>query len=124
MRTVRPASGTKRKLGHLSLTADAGVTEPADRVRAWETAYRQYGRASEAAATRLSSNDRAANSQMARASRAVADAWRSIAAVVDLPWWSLAAVESAAEAFEAQARDWETRDERSRLVSGGELDES
>jgi hypothetical protein len=45
---------------------------------------------------------------MAAASWAVAAAWRQIAAATRLPWWVLAAIESAAGAFEAQAREYET----------------
>ncbi len=46
---------------------------------------------------------------MASASWAVAAAWRQIATTTTLPWWTLAALESAAAAFESQALDWETR---------------
>jgi hypothetical protein len=46
---------------------------------------------------------------MATASRSVAGAWRGIALSGELPWWCLAAVESAAQAFDAQAREWEVR---------------
>jgi hypothetical protein len=51
---------------------------------------------------------------MASASWSVAAAWRQIATatvtVTTLPWWTLAALESAAAAFESQARDWESRE--------------
>jgi hypothetical protein len=43
---------------------------------------------------------------MASASWDVATAWRDIATATALPWWSLAAVRAAADAFETQARDW------------------
>jgi hypothetical protein len=89
-------------------------------VTAWETAYRQYGQASERS---LTPRDREPGAvwQMASASWAVAAAWRQIAAAGQLPWWSLAAVESAAQAFEAQAREWEARENRSEPepTSGG-----
>jgi hypothetical protein len=75
--------------------------------RAWEAAYRQYGRAWEWTA-RSGKGDPAAAREMAAASRAVAAAWRQIAATITLPWWTLAAIESAAGAFESQARDYET----------------
>ncbi|MFD2417343.1 hypothetical protein [Amycolatopsis pigmentata] len=66
-----------------------------DLIRAWEDAYRRYGSA--------------AGANVAPASRAVALAWRDIACTSRLPWWVLAAVESAAEAFEDQAEQWEAR---------------
>lgn len=74
--------------------------------RVWEAAYRYYGRAWEATA-RYGKGDPAAAREMAAASWAVAAAWRQIAASTTLPWWTLAAVESAAGAFESQARDYE-----------------
>jgi len=78
--------------------------------RVWEAAYRQYGRAWETAA-RSGKGDLAAAREMAAASWAVAAAWRQIAATTTrLSWWTLAAVESAAGAFESQARDYETSD--------------
>ena len=57
--------------------------------RAWETAYRQYGRAWETTA-RSRKGDPAAAREMASASWAVAAAWRQIAATTTLPWWTLA----------------------------------
>ncbi|HKR51124.1 MAG TPA: hypothetical protein VJT72_16355 [Pseudonocardiaceae bacterium] len=77
--------------------------------RAWEAAYRQYGRAWEWTA-RSQKGDPAAALEMASASWAVAAAWRQIASATTLPWWTLAAIESAAAAFEAQARDYEARE--------------
>jgi lysozyme family protein len=50
---------------------------------------------------------------MAAASWAVAAAWRQIETATTLPWWTLAAIESAAAAFEEQARKYET---------GGQID--
>jgi hypothetical protein len=76
--------------------------------RAWEAAYRQYGRAWETTA-RCAKGDPAAAREMASASWAVAGAWRQIAAAATLPWWTLAAIESAAAAFEAQAREFQAR---------------
>ncbi|MBV9161140.1 MAG: hypothetical protein JO281_06230 [Pseudonocardiales bacterium] len=78
--------------------------------RVWEVAYRQYGRAWEWTA-RSPKGDVAAAREMAAASRVVAAAWRQIAATTTLPWWTLAAIESAAGAFEAQARDYQARAE-------------
>ena len=77
--------------------------------RVWEAAYRQYGRAWEWTA-RCGKEDPAAAREMAAASWAVAAAWRQIASATTLPWWALAAIESAAGAFEFQARDYATRD--------------
>ncbi|MGH8881384.1 MAG: hypothetical protein ACRD0P_29220 [Stackebrandtia sp.] len=77
--------------------------------RAWEAAYRKYGRAWETTA-RSRKGDPVAAREMASASWAVAAAWRQIAAAATLPWWTLAAIESAAVAFEAQAREGEARE--------------
>ena len=74
---------------------------------AWEAAYRQYGRAWEMTA-RSRKGDPAAAREMAAASWAAA--WRQIAAATTLPWWTLAAIESAAGAFESQARECEARE--------------
>lgn len=73
-----------------------------------DDAYHRNGEASELVA-RSRPVDEATVSGMARASRAVASARHSIAANRDLSWWELAAVESAAEAFEDQGRHWDTR---------------
>jgi hypothetical protein len=79
--------------------------------RVWEAAYRQYGRAWENTA-RSGKSDPVAAREMAAASWAVAAAWRQIATATatatTLPWWALAAIESAAGAFESQAREYET----------------
>ncbi len=77
--------------------------------RVWEAAYRQYGRARETTA-RSGKDDPVAAREMAASSWAVAAAWRQIAAATTLPWCVLAAMESAAGAFESQARDYETGD--------------
>ncbi|GAB3909092.1 hypothetical protein GCM10029964_110090 [Kibdelosporangium lantanae] len=75
-------------------------------VGVWEDAYRRYGRASDIVA-RSRGRDVAAVQELITASRAVATAWRAIAAQAELPWWVVAAVESAAEAFAEQARQEE-----------------
>lgn len=75
-------------------------------VRAWEGAYRHYGRTWEIKA-RARKGDPAAAREMAAASWAVAAAWRQIAATSTLPWWTLAAIESAAGTFETQERNCE-----------------
>ncbi len=74
----------------------------------WQAAYAIYGQASEAVATVELGNPDAAR-LMASASREVSGLWWEIAGTPDLPWWALAAVRSAAQAFEAQAKDWGAR---------------
>src|SRR4051794_19299016 len=66
-----------------------------DLIHAWEDAYCWYGVASGA--------------EIAPASRAVALAWRDLVCTSTLPWWVLAAVESAAQAFEDQADELDER---------------
>ena len=77
--------------------------------RAWEAAYRHYGHIWELTA-RSPKGDPAAAREMAAASWAVAAAWRQIETATTLPWWTVAAIESAAAAFEEQARKYETGD--------------
>jgi hypothetical protein len=74
----------------------------------WEQAYREYGLASELV-VQSEPGDRLAARAMASASRGVAHAWRDIERVPGLPWWAVAAVHAAAEAFDSQARDWNAR---------------
>jgi len=107
--TARPVSGPPhRDTPDVSGTpGDVMASDTSTRV--WEAAYRQYGRAWETTA-RSRKGDPAAAREMASASWAVAAAWRQIAAATTLPWWTLAAIESAAAAFEAQARDCEARE--------------
>lgn len=66
-------------------------------VRAWELAYARYPAASEA--------------ELSSVSRAVAAAWRHLAAEFELPAWAHTAVISAAEAFEIQADKYSVRGE-------------
>lgn len=108
LRTLRPAPPTSRKRHSRGATTEAVVVTAVSLIDAWEHAYRTYGLASEALA-RSGDRDPSAAYRMATASAAVALAWRRIVAGNQLPWWMLAAVESAAQAFEAQARDWEER---------------
>jgi hypothetical protein len=68
-------------------------------VRAWEGAYRYYGRMWELTA-RAPKGDPAAAREMAAA-------WRAIEAVTPLPWWTLAALQSAAAAFDEQAQKYD-----------------
>jgi hypothetical protein len=79
-------------------------------VERWEAAYRTYGSASKSAASSVA-GDRVAARAMAVTSREVAAVWREMESVTDLPWWALAAVGAAAQAFEFQARDWTARAE-------------
>jgi hypothetical protein len=90
-------------------TFDGGVVASDQSVRVWEAAYRQYGRAWEASA-QSGKGDPGTAREMAVTSWAVAAAWRQIASATTLPWWTLAAIESAAGAFEGQAREYELRE--------------
>lgn len=114
---ARPASGPRRSIRR-SGSAGEPVSALDESVTAWKTAYRNYGKAS-AESLRLPEGDLGAMEQMANASWAVAAAWRQIAQATSLPWWTLAAVESAAQAFEAQAREWDARYQRNRPPSEG-----
>lgn len=117
LRVSRPVSGPRRSAKRSGSAQDT-VLVAGTSVTTWEAAYRRYGRISEQSLL-PSEVDVAVVWQMALASRAVAAAWRQIARADPLPWWSLTAVESAAEAFEAQARDWEARHQQIVAVSGG-----
>lgn len=83
-------------------------------IHMWEAAYRRYGQAS-VWSTQFRDRDPVALWHVASASSEVAAAWREIAAAASLPWWMLAAVESAAQAFETQARDWEAHEDQGGL---------
>src|SRR3954451_6216375 len=78
-----------------------------EQVEAWEQAYRDYMAAWEHGRAVLSPVS-AANT--ADAARGVSRAWRELAQVRGLPWWCVAALESAAEGFADLARDWEGHD--------------
>ena len=91
------------------LSSGALVRASDKSARAWEAAYRHYGSTWELTA-RSPKGDPAAAQQMATASAAVASAWRQIAAATTLPWWTLVALEAAASAFEAQAREYKARE--------------
>jgi hypothetical protein len=107
-RATPPVSGPPQPHAHLGLGSQGDVMASEKSTRVWEAAYRQYGRAWETAA-RSGKGDPTAAREMAVASWAVAASWRQIATTT-LPWWTLAAIESAASAFESQAHDYETRD--------------
>lgn len=68
----------------------------------WESAYRQY-------VDTASTTETASAQVMASVSSSLARAWREIAEVPGLPWWMVAAASTAAESFEAQAREWAAR---------------
>ena len=106
-RSTRPVSGPPHPDVHAVPSSEGDVIASEKSVRVWEAAYRQYGRAWEMTA-RCGKGDPVAAREMATASWAVAAAWRQIASATRLPWWTLAALESAAGAFEAQAREYET----------------
>lgn len=103
----QPAGGSTGHTACPSSGLGEGVRVSEQCARAWEAAYRYYGRIWELTA-RSPKGDPAAAREMARASWAVAAAWRQIASATALPWWTVAAIESAAGAFESQARDYET----------------
>lgn len=87
---------------------------PDKMVSQWESAYRRYGDATDAA-TLARQGGLEAGRAMAVTSLEVAAAWRQISGVEGLPWWVLAAIDAAAEAFEVQAREWEERASRTAL---------
>jgi hypothetical protein len=105
-RSTQPVSGPPHPDVRAVPSSEGDVIASEKSVRVWEAAYRQYGRAWEMTA-RCGKGDPAAAREMATASWAVAAAWRQIASATRLPWWTLAALESAAGAFEAQAREYE-----------------
>ncbi len=110
--TARPVTGPPRRNARTgSAPGTASVMASDNAVRAWEASYRRYGHAWETTA-RSGKGDPVAAREMAAASWAVAAAWRQIATATALPWWALAAIESAAGAFEAQVRDYETHEEQ------------
>lgn len=83
------------------------VTVPEPMVTRWEGAYRFYEQANAVAGSGRVNEVVVAD--MVRASREVAAAWRVFTRLDGLPWWVLAAVTTAAQAFDAQAREWERR---------------
>lgn len=84
------------------------MSVPPGLVGRWEVAYRQYGDATIYAGKSVA-GDRAAAEVLASASWQVASLWREMTASAALPWWALAALRAAAEAFEQQARDWHAK---------------
>src|SRR4051795_13416604 len=74
-----------------------------EQVEAWERAYRDYMAAWEHGRAVLSPMS-ATNT--ANAARRVSRAWHELAQARGLPWWCVAALESAAEGFAELAKDW------------------
>jgi hypothetical protein len=102
----RPTGGSTSQHTAPSLDLGEGATTAEQSAPAWEAAYRHYGHVWEMTA-RSPKGDPAAAREMAAASRAVAAAWRQIDTTT-LPWWTVAALESAAAAFEEQAQKYDT----------------
>lgn len=83
------------------------MTAPTESVARWEAAYRCYTELT--CMAREPSGERASPAALASASWEVATAWRDIATSTPLPWWMLAALRAAADAFEHQAYQWHAR---------------
>ena len=83
-----------------------------ERVEAWEQAYRDYMAAWEHGRAVLSPMS-ATNT--ANAARRVSRAWHELAQSRGLPWWCVAALESAAEGFAELAREWASEAGRRRV---------
>lgn len=75
-------------------------------VRAWESAYRDYMAAWEHGSRVLSPTS---SLNTSNAARRVSRAWHELARSRGLPWWCVAALESAAEGFAELARDWASK---------------
>jgi hypothetical protein len=84
------------------------VTMPAALIARWESAYRQYANLAQVIGRSECVRSDEAHA-MASASWDVATAWREMATTAVLPWWVLAAIRAAADAFEQQAHDWNAR---------------
>jgi hypothetical protein len=84
----------------------------------WEAVYREYGLASEMVSKSVP-GDGAVARHMAQASQDVAAVWREMAVEPDMPWWELAALGAAAQAFERQAQDWTARAKHERQSAAG-----
>jgi hypothetical protein len=87
-------------------------------VARWEAVYREYGLTSEMVSNSVP-GDGAVARRMARASADVAAVWREMAAEPEMPWWELAALGAAAQAFERQAHDWTARAKHERQSASG-----
>lgn len=94
------------------------VMVPDELVGRWEAVYREYGVTSEAVNSSVP-GDRAVARRMARASEDVAVVWREMSDGSGLPWWAVAALVAAGQAFEHQARDWAARARVDGSRSGG-----
>jgi hypothetical protein len=78
-----------------------------ERVEAWEQAYRDYMAAWEHSRAVLSP---VSATNTANVARRVSRAWHELAQARGLPWWCVAALESAAEGFADLAQEWERHD--------------
>jgi hypothetical protein len=97
---------------------EAGVVMVSETLVArWEAVYREYGLVSEMVSNSVP-GDGAVARRMARASADVAAVWREMTNTPDLPWWELAALGAAAQAFERQAQDWTARAKHERQAAG------
>jgi hypothetical protein len=79
-------------------------------VQRWEDAYRRYIEASKISTVSFAGNADVAR-EMMMASHNVATAWHAMESSPDLPWWALAALSTAAQAFDHQAQEWSVRAE-------------
>lgn len=97
----RPLAPARREGSGVVMMSEPLVTR-------WEAVYRDYGLASEMVDS-SEPGDGAVARHMARASRELALVWREMAGEPHLPWWLVAGLRAAAQAFENQARDWGAR---------------
>jgi hypothetical protein len=119
------AFGSSGRSPAVSWREGLGVVMVSERlVVRWEAVYREYGLASEMVSKSVP-GDGAVARHMAQASQDVAAVWREMTAEPDMPWWELAALGAAAQAFERQAQDWTTRakHEQQSDTGGGSLRE-
>jgi hypothetical protein len=79
---------------------DSGMV-PVELVTRWQGVYGEY-----VAVDRMGQMSPNYAADMARLSAEVAAAWRDLAATPGLAWWLVAALTTAAEAFDRQARAW------------------
>lgn len=81
------------------------MTVSEDLIERWEAAYRRYTDASKISAMSFAADQDVAR-EMVMASHEVASAWRAMESTPDLPWWVMAALAAAAQAFEYQVKEW------------------
>jgi hypothetical protein len=93
-----------RRLGSAVPLAVAGPSFR-DLVAAWEDAYRSYTSAWQLVQLNGFASDEDAE-HTAGTAYAVAETWQELAKWRGLPWWTVAALESAAEGFRDVSEDW------------------